>query len=198
MNPFDSVPDRFALLVIGGVFFLAALVLGLVVFAPLIDYTRHRRRVAQVQHFSLPGTAAPQAPTTSENALAGAALAMSARLLRPGAEGAIAERLDRAGMRLRPNEWVLWRILACVVGIGLCLVPFGPVFGVVIGFLAGFGGTAMYRRVRTARRYEAFATRLPDALQLVGGSLRAGFSLPQALDAMLGEAPEPIAAEFGR
>ncbi len=198
MNPFTTLPDRFALLVIGGAFFLAALVLGLVVFAPLIDYTRHRRRVAQIQHFSLPGTAPPPVPATSENALAGVALAMSAKLLRPGAEGAIGERLDRAGMRLRPNEWVLWRILACIAGIGLCLLPFGPVFGLIFGFALGFGGTAMYRRIRTARRYEAFAAQLPDALQLVVGSLRAGFSLPQALDAMMREAPEPIATEFSR
>src|SRR5436305_7162810 len=120
MNPFDSLSDRFVLLIIGGVFFLAALALGLVVFAPLIDYTRHRRRVAQVQHFSLPGTAPAPAPAATGTGLAGAALAMSAKLLGPAAVGATAERLDRAGMRLRPNEWVLWRILACIVGIGLC------------------------------------------------------------------------------
>jgi len=35
-------------------------------------------------------------------------------------------------------------------------------------------------------------------LQLVVGSLRAGFSLGQAVDAMVKEAPEPIATEFSR
>ena len=199
MNPFTTLPDRLALLVVGGLFFLAALVLGLVVFAPLIDYARHRRRVSQVERFSLPGAGPPTLPATSGNPLAGAALMLSAALVRAGgAEVGIAERLDRAGMRLRPNQWVLARVLACVVGIAVCLLPFGPVFGVLFGFALGFGGTAVYRRVRTGRRYQAFTAQLPDSLQLVVGSLRAGFSLSQSVDAMVHEAPEPVATEFSR
>ncbi len=45
---------------------------------------------------------------------------------------------------------------------------------------------------------QAFATLLPDALQLIIGSLRSGFSLSQAIDAMVRELPDPVASEFGR
>jgi tight adherence protein B len=198
VNPFSAIPDQLELPIIGTLTFLAILVLGLVIFAPLIDYARHRRRMAQIDQFGLPGILPPAPPASSGNPLAGAALAFSAQLIRStGAETEIAARLDQAGIRLRPNQWVLWRIFACVIGIGLFVLLLGPA-GVLVGLLAGLGGTAMYRRVRTERRYQAFANQLPDSLQLVIGSLRAGFALNQALDAMVHEAPEPIATEFSR
>jgi tight adherence protein B len=56
----------------------------------------------------------------------------------------------------------------------------------------------MFLRIRTERRYQAFANHLPDSLQLIVGSLRAGFSLVQAVEAMVHEAPDPIGAEFSR
>jgi tight adherence protein B len=56
----------------------------------------------------------------------------------------------------------------------------------------------LYRTIRTDRRTTLFNDQLPDALQLVIGSLKAGFSLPQALDSLVREAPEPVAAEIGR
>jgi tight adherence protein B len=195
MNPFDAISDRTALPVLAGVIFLAVLIAGLVIFSPLFDYARHRRRVSQVDQFSLPG-AEPAAGPQGENPLAHAALAVSARLV-GGSGSDIAERLDRAGMRIRPNEWVLWRIAACVVGAILCYLLLPPL-GLVLGGLLGFAATALYRRIRTDRRYQAFAHHLPDSLQLVVGSLRAGFSLGQAIDAMTKEAPEPIATEFSR
>jgi Flp pilus assembly protein TadB len=56
----------------------------------------------------------------------------------------------------------------------------------------------MHQRRRADRRTRAFATLLPDALQLRIGSLRTGFSLSQAIDAMARELPDPISTEFGR
>jgi Flp pilus assembly protein TadB len=197
MNPFDAVTDDALLPVLAGVIFLVVLIAGLVIFSPLFDYARHRRRVSQVDQFGLPG-ATPSAEPAGENPLAQAALAVSARLVRAGgSSGQIAERLDRAGMRIRPNEWVLWRIVVCFVG-GVLFYLLLPPLGLVIGALLGFAATALYRRVRTERRYQAFANHLPDSFQLVVGSLRAGFSLGQAIDAMTRESPEPVATEFNR
>jgi tight adherence protein B len=200
LNPFALITNRVLLPVGIGLVFLFLLVVSLMIFSPLIDYARHRRRIAQVDQFTLPGVGpTPRAARADENPFVQTALAISSVFVRSlKAQAAIAERLDRAGIRLRPNEWVLIRIAACVVSIGLFLLLLGPVFGVVIGFLVGFAGTAIFRRIRTERRYQAFADRLPDALQLVVGSLRAGFSLGQAIDAMIREAPEPLATEFTR
>jgi Flp pilus assembly protein TadB len=199
MNPFAAIPDQAILLVVLGLVFLLLVVVGLMIFAPLIDYARHRRRIAQVDQFTIPGATPAPASAAGRSALIQAALVLSRVFLRSEkTENAIADRLDRAGLRLRPSEWVLYRILACVGGIVLFVMLLDPVFGVVIGFLFGFAGMAMFRRIRTERRYQNFAARLPDALQLVVGSLRAGFSLGQAIDAMIREAPEPVGTEFSR
>jgi tight adherence protein B len=51
---------------------------------------------------------------------------------------------------------------------------------------------------RISRRRTAFADQLPDVLQLVAGALQTGFSLPQALDAVVRENSQPAAGEFSR
>ena len=51
---------------------------------------------------------------------------------------------------------------------------------------------------RAYRRTQRFAEQLPDAMQLVVGSLKSGFSLGQSVDALVREAADPVAAEFGR
>jgi tight adherence protein B len=56
----------------------------------------------------------------------------------------------------------------------------------------------VYQMQRIGRRERQFTEQLPDGLQLVIGSLRSGFSLSQALESLVREAPEPLAAEFGR
>jgi tight adherence protein B len=199
VNPLSAIPSGILLPAVVGLVFVTLLVIGLLVFSPLFDYARHRRRVSQVEQFGLHASGVAPATISTESSLARAALNVSSRLIRStGEELDIAERLDRAGMHIRPNEWLLLRAVACVVGGAVCILPFGPLIGIPIGALLGFGGTAIYRRVRTERRYQSFADQLPDALQLVIGSLRAGFSLPQAVDAMLREASDPISTEFSR
>jgi tight adherence protein B len=53
-------------------------------------------------------------------------------------------------------------------------------------------------RSKGQKRQEAFAEQLPDVLQLLISALRSGFSLPQALDALIQEADEPARSEFER
>lgn len=42
----------------------------------------------------------------------------------------------------------------------------------------------------------AFGEQLPDVLQLIAGSLQSGFSLPQAVDAVVREGTQPSMGEF--
>jgi tight adherence protein B len=58
----------------------------------------------------------------------------------------------------------------------------------VVGALKFFGG-------REKRRFE---NQLPDTLTLVSTSLRAGYSLLQAVEAVATESPNPTSREFGR
>ncbi len=185
-----------AYLVIGGVIFAAMLLIGLVVFAPLIDYTRHRRRVAQIDQYAARVAAGAE---DSGRSLTEAALAATEQMIRSrGAEGAMADKLDRAGMRLRPHEWVLLRVTLTVVSLLLFGFLGGIVIGLLMAVLLGILGPWIYQRLRISSRRNKFAAGLPDALQLVVGSLRSGFSLSQAFSAMAKEMSEPMSTEFGR
>ena len=183
-----------------GLIFGGLLLFGLMVVSIALNRAERRRRLAQVEQFTAPRRKR-QIVTDPENTnqVTQAALAISAQMVRSAnAEGRIAQQLDRAGMRLRPHEWVLLRTVI-TLGLGLVLaILLHPFLGLLLGLLLGIGGTSLYHRHRATKRTNAFNALLPDALQLIIGSLRAGFSLSQAVDAMVRELPDPIASEFGR
>lgn len=72
----------------------------------------------------------------------------------------------------------------------------------MIGLGLGFVGGAVLPQVAlkflAQRRAKKFEAVLPDVLMLVSTSLRSGFGLPQALDAVARDAAEPAAKEFSR
>lgn len=190
--------------------FAALLLFGLVAFAPMLDVARHRRRLSQVERFAAPRAAvaarspagvAGVAGVAAEDArsVARTALALSEQVVRGGGlESRLALQLDRAGMRLRPHEWLLLRAVIAFATAFLLALWVGPLAGLPLGLLLGYVGTALYWRRRADSRVRSFATLLPDALQLVTGSLRSGFSLSQSIDAMCRELPAPVSTEFGR
>jgi tight adherence protein B len=100
-------------------------------------------------------------------------------------------------MKMRPHEWLLVRILV-TVGVAVLLGLIGGPLAVPVGLVIGWLSTVAYQVVLIERRSRQFAEQLPDALQLVIGSLRSGFSLSQALESLVRESPQPVGAEFGR
>jgi tight adherence protein B len=114
------------------------------------------------------------------------------------------ERLELAGMTMKPASVVtLVAILTAggvIVGTVLGLVrgfPLGLLFPVVFAALVMVGARAVIAR-KVAKRRSAFAEQLDDTLQLMASGLRAGHSLPAALDAVATEAESPTAEEFAR
>lgn len=112
---------------------------------------------------------------------------------------AIAEDLDRAGLQLRPSEWVTLRI---VVGLVLAVLVSLVLDNVFLGVLLGAGvawlATGLWLSARARKRCTQFAEQLPDVLQLVASSLRSGFSLGQALDGVVHDGVQPAAGELAR
>jgi tight adherence protein B len=105
--------------------------------------------------------------------------------------------LEQANIPLSPGEAVLALIGTAAVG-GIFFSIFnGIIFGAIIfvvlllvfAFLINFTGN------REKRRFE---NQLPDTLTLMATSLRAGYSLLQAVEAVASEAQDPTAREFGR
>ncbi len=112
--------------------------------------------------------------------------------------GRIEADLDRAGIDLRPAEWTLLRAGIAVLASIAALLILPPLVGLMLGAIAGWIGTSVYRKLRAGRRARRFADNLPEALQLVVSALRSGFSFPQAIAALAQEGDEAVAGEFGR
>lgn len=135
-----------------------------------------------------------------QRGFAGAAVSWTEEMLRArGWEEKLAQRLDLAGMRTKAAEWTVLRVCICVVLAGvLILLGFHFLVGAALGVLLGWVGTLLFVKIRISRRRAAFADQLPDALQLVAGSLQSGFSLAQAMDAVVREDTQPMAGEISR
>jgi tight adherence protein B len=116
-----------------------------------------------------------------------------------GLEMRIAARLEGAGSQLNASEWLLVHtgVMLAAGFVGTLLG--GGSLGIGLLFLAfGAIGPWFYLGFRRRRRFKAFASHLPDTLQLMSGSLSAGLSLAQSVDTIVNEGVEPIASEFRR
>jgi len=105
--------------------------------------------------------------------------------------------IEQAGLQI-PAYRIL---LLCVAGIlgGLILIPlFSQTEFVIIGFtlVLGLGPWVWLKRKKTQRLLQ-FEEGLPDALAMLGRTLRAGLPLSQALQTVSQEMHGPVAKEFG-
>ena len=194
--PVASAHLSWKLLAMLACIFASLLLLGLLLTGALRREDPARRLEAQLeQHYR-----ARHGSLTDDDAAAkGKVASAAARLLSSSAEQRLALRLDLAGIPRKPSEWVLLGLAAGLVVLVLATLLTGSLLlGVAIGALAGWVGMRLVVSVRISRRRAAFAEQLPDVLQLVAGSLQSGFSLPQALDAVVRENTQPIAGEFSR
>ena len=131
-----------------------------------------------------------QATTTVTQAIA--------RLLgRRGTVGSGAVALELAGVKMKPQDFVLLLIAGTLAAGALGVLLAGPLVGVLLAAavpLAAKGALSML----TSRRQRAFADQLEDSLQLMSSGLRAGHSLLQALHGVSQEMPRPASEEFAR
>ena len=120
-------------------------------------------------------------------------------VVRRGLEEVLGARLEAAGLPLRTAEWLLLHV-GCAVGGGLLLLLLtaGALPATVLGLVIGLAGPWLFLSLRRGRREKAFLAQLPNTLQLLAGGLRAGYSLPQAVDTVVRQAEPPMSAELQR
>jgi tight adherence protein B len=129
---------------------------------------------------------------------AGRVEAAGDRLLRPkGRAASLTSVLDAAGVEVRPGELLVAAAAGALVAVIGGWMLFAPVIGLVLGlavpllvhvaldFLAG-------------RRRKRFSDQMPDTLQILAGTLRAGHGLSQGIQTVGQEAESPTAEEFRR
>jgi tight adherence protein B len=107
------------------------------------------------------------------------------------------DALEQADLPLRPPEALFFYFAGlCVAGIlGLLIlpIPMALIFAVLVGIVP----VIMLHRRRKGRLRE-FQEQLPGTLNLLSGSMRAGFSFAQGLESVANEASQPTRRELQR
>ena len=123
--------------------------------------------------------------------------AAEAALTRGGRRSGLSLALDSAGVRLAAGEFVILSLSACVVGTAVGLLAFRLPGALILGILTLILPRALVNRARRKRR-DTFAAQLDGTLQLMSGSMRAGYGLLQSVNNIAAEAAPPTNQEFGR
>ncbi len=106
--------------------------------------------------------------------------------------------LERADLPLRTVEF-FWASVGCGLVLGLFAGVLGiPPILVVVLMLAGTAVPYLIVSFKVKRRARAFENQLADILSTIAGSLKAGHSFKQGLQAVVDEAQEPASVEFKR
>lgn len=115
--------------------------------------------------------------------------------LMPGTERVIMQ----AGMTMSLARMVftmvgLWTVTYAVIELQ---TPTGLIANILISTAVGVGLPYLYIRRQRSKRLKQLTAQLPDALDLIVRSLRAGHPISAALDLVAKEMPDPIGTEFG-
>lgn len=117
---------------------------------------------------------------------------------RRGFTRALQVKLQRAGVALRPVEYMYFHLLTVIV-LGLLTRLLTGSLAVAV-FVVALGAAAPLVALESAirRRVRAFEEQLPDILGLLASSLRAGWSISQAIGLVVEQMPAPASVEFQR
>ncbi|NNL69254.1 MAG: type II secretion system protein F [Acidimicrobiia bacterium] len=105
--------------------------------------------------------------------------------------------LERAGVALRPGEFIVMVVSAVLAASATGFILAGPLLALALAMIVTLV-VPMWLSSKARERSLLFNEQLGDTLQLMSASLRAGYGLMQAIDAVAEEAPSPTAEEFGR
>jgi tight adherence protein B len=192
--------DPTVLIAIGSAF--GALAIPLVLFVakpPKVTRMNDRLRAAELYRLHVAGEPLPGERPSTASQLAALASRMAERLIRGSRKAETTEKLDRAGLSMSAQEWLILRCSGAIVGLALVLMLSGSLLlALPLGFLLSWLPTALFLRRKAAKRCALFEAQMPDVMQLVASSLRSGFSLGQALDGVVREGTQPAAGEIGR
>ncbi len=106
--------------------------------------------------------------------------------------------LEKAEIPLRVGEAMAVQVGIIVAAMAAGFVLFGsPIGSVILAIPAALVPTA-YVKYKVKKRKKKLESQLPDTLNLLSSTLKAGYSFIQGIDAVGNEADEPLAGEFRR
>lgn len=188
------------------VFAVVFLVSLVALYTPVLNARESTRqsRLREVGRYRIARTAAegqlgPPQRAGENSALTKRALDLVDRTMRErGIRDKVGTSLETAGIRMRPEEWAVLQVAGVLAAAAVIYVVVGHPVGLLIGGILAWAGFRLTLTWRTNRRREDFMAQVPETLQLIAGSLRAGFSLQQALGTVVREGTKPTASEFTR
>jgi tight adherence protein B len=201
VEPGIVIPQSYMYVGIGAVTLAVVVMLFLVLGGPrekkqssldrrIEAYTRSgAKKLAAAKTETDSSSMTQQAVAVAENVLDG----------QKGLEAALGQRLEAAGLALKPAEWLLIHFgFALAFGVLSLLLGGGNLLFMLIGLLLGVALPWLFLSFKRKRRVTAFNNQLADTLQLMSGSLSAGLSLAQSVDTVVREGRDPMAGEFRR
>lgn len=168
---------------------VAITIVGLLIIRPGF------RRVSRDRRRQLQGRKRPQQATTLATAT-DFATDQIGKILEKRGRG-LPGQLELAGIRMKASDVVLLTFAAAMAAGAGTMLAAGPLVGLVVALIIPVAGQITLGFL-VGRRKKAFAEQLDSTLQMMAASLRAGYSLLQAVQAMSSEADAPTRDEFSR
>ncbi|OGX68282.1 MAG: type II secretion system protein [Paenibacillus sp. RIFOXYA1_FULL_44_5] len=106
------------------------------------------------------------------------------------------QRLTRAGIRMKPEEFILFQWISTFLLGGFFYLLIPSIFVIVLGVSVGYVFPLVLLNFKQKQRLTKFNDGLQDMITTIIGSLRAGFSFAQALKTVVDEADAPIQDEM--
>lgn len=111
---------------------------------------------------------------------------------------AIANELSNAGIKMRPNEFlIIWAVAITFIP-GLLWLLDAHLMTTLAASLFGLVLPPLLIHNRKKKRLIVFEKQLGEALVLIGNCLRAGMTFQQAMSNVAEDMPDPIGREFSR
>lgn len=190
-----------ALFAVLAVAFLAIALILLLLFLPRGNPEASRtlrRGLTLTERRASDGTTAPS-PGLSASAIGQRAVAAVSAAPKPkGYEERVQVELDQAGWQMRASEFIVLRILSAIAGFALLWALSGALGLGALGLVSGLYLPVLLKANSRSRRVARFAEQLPDALQLLAGTLKAGYGILQGIDTLVQETTPPMSQEFQR
>lgn len=142
-----------------------------------------------------PGTTEEQATLLTANSLSDSKTTAEELLNRLGN---IATLMDQADVQMSAGKFLSICIACASAGAALCLFTPVPNYLIPVMCLVTGGLPVTWLMLKRKRRMLKFNRQLPDALELLSRSLRAGHSLAAGFGLVSSEMQDPIGREFGR
>lgn len=107
-------------------------------------------------------------------------------------------KLQQAGLKVKPHEYMIIHLSAVVVVSLISLVAFRSLMTSMVVILLAAAAPMMILSLLAQRRLKKLDEQLPDTLSGMSGFLKAGYGVSQAIESAGQESPDPIGAELKR